>query len=81
MKGFNKFIAENRSQAAQDQNIEDIDTCFDEFVNQSISGSFSFQQISPSLVSSHFRRRGYKGLQRVTRGYKRLHWVIKGYRE
>ena len=54
------------------KNIEDIDTCFDEFVNQSISGSFSFQQISPSLVSSHLRRRGYKGLQRVTRGYKGL---------
>ena len=46
------------------KNIEDIDTCFDEFVNQSISGSFSFQQISPSLVSSHLRRRGYKGLQK-----------------
>ena len=54
------------------KNIEDIDTCFDEFVNQSISGSFSFQQISPSLVSSHLRRRGYKRLQRVTRGYKRV---------
>ena len=31
-------------------------TCFDEFVNQSISGSFSFQQISPSLVSSQLRK-------------------------
>ena len=38
------------------ENIEDIDTCFDEFVIQSISGSFSFQQISPSLVSSHLRK-------------------------
>ena len=37
------------------ENIEDLDICFDEFVNQSISGNFSFQQISPSLVSSHLR--------------------------
>ena len=32
------------------ENIEDIDICFDEFVNQSISGNFSFQQKSPSLI-------------------------------
>ena len=50
-EGFNKFFAEIGPKLSE--NIEDIDTCFDEFVNQSISGSFSFQQISPSLVSSH----------------------------
>ena len=38
------------------ENIEDTDTCFDEFVIQSISGSFSFQQIRPSLVSSQLRK-------------------------
>ena len=36
--------------------FDEFDTCFDEFVNQSISGSFSFQQISPSLVASHLRK-------------------------
>ena len=50
-EGFNKFFAEIGPKVSK--NIEDIDTCLDEFVNQSISGSFSFQQISPSLVSSH----------------------------
>ena len=54
------------------KNIEDIDTCFDEFVNQSVSRSISFQQISPSLVSSHLRRRGFFFLQGVTEGYKGL---------
>ena len=34
------------------ENIEDTDTCFDGFVSQSSSGNFSFQQISPALVSS-----------------------------
>ena len=53
-EGFNKFSAEIGLKLSE--NIEDIDTCFDEFVNQSISGSFSFQQISPSLVSSHLRK-------------------------
>ena len=38
------------------ENIEDTDTCFDEFVNQSILGNFSFQQISPSLISSHLHK-------------------------
>ena len=38
------------------ENIEEIDTCFDKFVNKSISGNFSFQQIRPSLVSSHLRK-------------------------
>ena len=50
-EGFNKFFAEIGPKVSK--NIEDTDTCLDEFVNQSISGSFSFQQISPSLVSSH----------------------------
>ena len=50
-EGFNKFFAEIGPKLSK--NIEDIDTCLDEFVNQSISGSFSFQQISPSLVLSH----------------------------
>ena len=53
-EGFNKFFAEIGPKLSE--NIEDIDTCFDEFVNQSISGNFSFQQISPSLVSSHLRK-------------------------
>ena len=53
-KGFNKFFAEIGPKLSE--NIEDIDTCFDEFVNQSIAGSFSFQQISPSQVSSHLRK-------------------------
>ena len=53
-EGFNKFSAEISPQLSE--NIEDTDTFFDEFVNQSISGSFSFQQISPSLVSSHLRK-------------------------
>ena len=51
---FNKFFAEIGPKLSE--NIEDIDTCFDEFVNQSISGNFSFQQISPCLVSSHLRK-------------------------
>ena len=50
-EGFNKFFAEIGPKLSE--NTEDTDTCFDEFVNQSISGNFSFQQISPSLVSSH----------------------------
>ena len=53
-EGFNKFFAEIGPKVSK--NIGDIDTCLDEFVNQSISGSFSFQQISPSLVSSHLRK-------------------------
>ena len=53
-EGFNKFFAEIGPKLSE--NIEDIDTCFDEFVNQSISGNFTFQQISPSLVSSHLRK-------------------------
>ena len=53
-EGFNKFFAEIGPKLSE--NIEDIDICFDEFVNQSISGNFSFQQISPSLVSSHLRK-------------------------
>ena len=48
-EGFNKFFAEIGPKLSE--NIEDTDTCFDKFVNQSISGNFSFQQISPSLVS------------------------------
>ena len=51
--GLNKFFAKIGSKLSK--NIEDIDTCFNEFVNQSISGSFSFQQIDPSMVSSHHR--------------------------
>ena len=54
MEGFNKFFAEIGPKLSE--NIEDNDTCFDEFVNQSISDNFSFQQISPSLVSSHLRK-------------------------
>ena len=50
-EGFIKFFAEIGPKLSE--NIKDIDACFDEFVNQSISGSFSFQQISPSLISSH----------------------------
>ena len=46
---FNKFFAEIGPKLSE--NIEDIDTCLDEFVNQSISGSFSFQQISPDRKS------------------------------
>ena len=53
-EGFNKFFAEIGPKLSE--NIEDIDSCFDEFVNQSISGNLSFQQISPSLVSSHLRK-------------------------
>ena len=53
--GFDKFFAEIGPKLSE--SIEDIDTCFDEFVNQSISGSFSFQQKSASLVSSHFIRK------------------------
>ena len=53
-EGFNKFFAEIGPKLSE--NIEDTDTCFDEFVIQSISGSFSFQQISPSLVSSHLSK-------------------------
>ena len=52
-EGFNKFFAKIGSELSK--NIEDIDTCFNEFVNQSFSGSFSFQQIGPSMVSSHHR--------------------------
>ena len=53
-EGFNKFFAKIGPKLSE--NIEDIDICFDEFVNQSISANFSFQQISPSLVSSHLRK-------------------------
>ena len=35
-EGFNKFFAEIGPKLSE--NIEDTDTCFDEFVNQSISG-------------------------------------------
>ena len=38
--GFNKFFAKIGLKLSE--NIEDNDTCFDEFVNQSISGTFSF---------------------------------------
>ena len=48
-EGLNKFFAGVGPKLSE--NIEDIDTCFDEFVIQSISGSYSFQQISSSLVS------------------------------
>lgn len=54
MEGFNKFFAKIGPKLSK--NIEDTDTCFDEFVNQFILGSFSFQQISPYLVSSHLRK-------------------------
>ena len=54
VEGFNKFFAKIGPKLSK--NIEDTDTCFDEFVNQFILGSFSFQQISPSLVSSHLRK-------------------------
>ena len=54
MEGLNKFFAQIGLKVSD--NIEDIDTCFDKFVNQSISGNFSFQQISPPLVSSHLRK-------------------------
>ena len=66
-EGFDKFFAEIGPKLSE--NIEDIDICFDEFVNQSISGSFSFQQISPSLVSSHLRelcKRKATGLDTVS---------------
>ena len=53
-ESFNKFSAEIGLKLSE--NIEDTDTCFDEFVNQSISGNFSFQQISASLVWSHLRK-------------------------
>ncbi|RMX39834.1 hypothetical protein pdam_00023350 [Pocillopora damicornis] len=53
VEGCNKFFAKIGPKLSK--NIEDTDTCFDEFVNQFILGSFSFQQISPSLVSSHLR--------------------------
>ena len=36
-EGFNKFFAEIGPKLSE--NIEDIDTCFDEFVNQTISGN------------------------------------------
>ena len=36
-EGFNKFFAEISPKLSE--NIEDIDTCFDKFVNQSISGN------------------------------------------
>ena len=39
-EGFNKFFVEISPKLSE--NIEDIDTCFDEFVNQSISGNLSF---------------------------------------
>ena len=55
-EGFNKFFAEIGPTLSE--NIEDTDTCFDKFVNESISGNFSFQQIRPSLVSSHLRKLG-----------------------
>ena len=53
VEGFNKFFAEIGAKLSD--NIEPIDICCGKFVNQSISGNFnfSFQQISPSLVSSH----------------------------
>ena len=53
-EGFNKFFAEIGPKLSE--NIEDADTCFDEFLNQSVSGNFSFQQISPSLVLSHLSK-------------------------
>ena len=53
-EGFNKFFAEIGPKLSE--NIEDIEISFEEFENQSISGNSSFQQISPSLVSSHLRK-------------------------
>ena len=53
-KGFSKFFAEIGPKLSE--NIEHSHTCLDEFVNQSILGNFSFQQISPSLVSFHLRK-------------------------
>ena len=52
-EGFNKFFAKIGFKLSK--NIEDTDTCFNEFVNQSVSRSFSFQQIGPSMVSSQHR--------------------------
>ena len=71
-EGINKFFAEIGPKLSK--NIEDIDTFFDEFVNQSISGSFSFQQISPYLVSSHLCKlcmRKATGLDTVSAGLLR----------
>ena len=53
VEGFNKFFAKIGSQLSK--NFDNFDTCFNEFVNQSISGTFSFQQIGPSMVLSHHR--------------------------
>ena len=53
-KGFSKFFAEIGPKLSE--NIEHSHTCLDEFVNQSILGNFSFQQISPSVVSFHLRK-------------------------
>ena len=39
---FNKFFAEIGPKLSE--NIEDIDTCFDEFVNQSISATLVFNK-------------------------------------
>ena len=39
-EGFNKFFVEISLNLSE--NIEDTDTCLDEFVNQSILGNFSF---------------------------------------
>ena len=41
-EGFNKFFAEIGPKLSE--NIEDIDTCFDEFVNQSISATLVFNK-------------------------------------
>ena len=62
-EGFNKFFAEIGPKLSE--NIEDIDPCFDEFVNQSISGSSSFQQISQSLVRKLCIRKA-TGLDKVS---------------
>ena len=41
-EGFNKFFAEIGPKLSE--NIEDIDTCFDEFVNQSILATLVFNK-------------------------------------
>ena len=41
-EGFNKFFAEIGPKLSE--NIEDIDTCFDEFVNQSIWATLVFNK-------------------------------------
>ena len=42
VEGFNKLFVEISLKLSE--NIEDTDTCFDEFVNQSILGNFFFNK-------------------------------------